>query len=460
MPNRPHPFAALALAAPLAMGGCIEEAVPEGEISLEEAEIFGGGPDSSNPTRNAVVSLSTGCTGTLVAPDVVMTSGHCMPSDPSAPYLENQTWEPLIAPVTVQFGPNPAAPITTATATMVNFVGGDDIALLGLTSGPALTGTPQRVPTSTAIPRAILFEEPQELDENTVLTHAGFGAETSLMNRAIGFSLEYRHFMSRVDPALADNYFCFNDVGGELAGGDSGSPVLIDGITGPVIGVYQGNATCRLVEHASAPTTGENDGAVMTFGHGNPFTPKNDVSLWLKRFTGRSFCASSGSTLSTSDGGAHRRLQSWWSGARLDNFLTTQDGWRGCFTDWDTNFEHSGYDFFEFDGWVANPSLPRPADTVALHLFFNGSSLDNATSTTATPPGAGWSMGPRLGWIWTAPAADRVPLRLWFSSSRQDFLTTTRTTDYSTSGYVRVGPGVGGGGPGVIGFVRTRTSVF
>lgn len=412
--------------------------------------LSGGTLDSTTTIdidRNAVVAVN-GCTGTLVAPDVVLTAGHCMP--PPSPPVTSE-WNTGYD-IDVRFGADPADPDLTVTGTALNAPGNDDIVLVGLTGANLIGG---RVPLTTARPRPIAFDAPAGLTSSSTLWNVGYGNSTALWPRRWGTSTSYRPFRAARDRNIADNYFCFDDVQGNLVPGDSGSPVLWGGLTGPVMGVYQGNATCKSVfEHSSAPTTGENDGAVMTFGRGNTSGPKPDISTWLQRNTGLSYCARTGSMASQSDGGLHQRLQSWWSNTRLDNFLTTQNGWRGCFTDWDRNYAQ-GYDFFRFDGWVASPARTQPAGTVPLYLYWNASSLDNATATTATPLAGGWSRGPLLGYVWTSSGTGRVALRVWYSPSRQDYLTTTNTFDYTGSGYLRVG----GGGTGIIGYVKTASSL-
>ncbi|WP_280152059.1 trypsin-like serine protease [Piscinibacter sp. XHJ-5] len=415
------------------------------------ADLIGGVPDSSTPARNAIVfinSAGAGCTGTLVAPDVVVTSGHCIPTFGRTP-IANGRWERMAPGVSsvVSFGPNPAAPIATAHADWINYSGTDDIVLIGLRA---------RVPASVAVPRKIVYDRPADLDAADYLYHSGYGAGSPV--RQVGYSREYRPFRSLADPAQADNYFCFNDIYGSLGPGDSGSPVLWGGPEGAVMGVYQGTATCKTaLEHPSAPVTGENDGAVMTFGKGNTFGTKVNVSQWLKRNVQRSFCSRNGSTASVSDGGAHVKLMNWWSAARADNFATTQAGWAGCFTDWDYEVDHDGYRYFRHEGWVPSPTRPQPYGTQPLHVWWNSTSRDNATTMSAVPiAGGAWTRGPLLGYVYTSSTRTTglVPLRLWYSSSRQDYLTTTSTVDYTSSGYVRVGTGIGTGGAGVIGYIK------
>lgn len=420
-------------------------------------QLTGGVADASNPTRNAVVYIVTGgagCTGTLVAPDIVMTSGHCVPTLGTTPRAD-RTWEPMTPGVSsvVRFGPNPAAPVATATGNRINYSGTDDIVLIGLTS---------RVPATVAVPRKIHFDAPAGLDGTDFLYNVGYGNGTPV--RQVGYSREYRPFRALRDPSLADNYFCFDDEYGELGLGDSGSPVLWGGPEGKVMGVYQGNATCKVagLEHPSAPFTGENDGAVMTFGKGNPSGPRADIGDWLRHNVLRSFCSRTTSMRSTIDAGRHLKLLNWWSVARVDNFATSQPNWSGCYTDWDFEVDHDGYAYFRNEGWVLNPAFARPAGTVSLYLWWNATTMDNAASTSLVPiVRAGWTRGPLLGYVYSSPVAtaELVALRLWYSATRQDYLTTTNTLDYTSSGYVRVGAGVGGGGAGVVGYVKRQTAV-
>lgn len=414
--------------------------------------------DNDTPTRNAVVKLTVGsrqCTGTLVARDVVLTAAHCIVkagSDQVDPALvpTDGHWHalPAFPAVSIRVGIDPADPILLVTrASHINIAGpNDDVALLAI--APILP--------STAVPRQIAFNEPAGISSTSTLTHSRYGQ--SNQRRALGYSTRYRHFMSLADPAQADNYFCFDDVIGELMGAAEGGPVLWNGPDGAVIGVYQGSTRCNhRDEHPSAPLTDDGDGAVMTFGTGNTFNTRADVRFWLQRYTLRSFCSRTAPMALIRGGLAYARLEHWSSVSRDDHFTTTQPEWRGCYVNADREIQHDGYTYKRLEGWLRAPAGSTPPGMIPVYLWWNESTKDNATSTDAFAiTGAGWVRSlDVLGYAYVSPTARAglIPLRLWYSASRKDYLTTTDSVDYSTLGYARVGPGIGGAGPGVIAFV-------
>jgi hypothetical protein len=134
-------------------------------------------PSGNSPHENAVVWVG-GCTGVLVAPDVVLTAAHCVPipgghDDWS---LQNGNWYPFPNGVSVEirFGPDSFQPVFTAMATWFNDVprtltgGHDDITLLGLD---------RKVPADVAIPREVLVEKPPTLNMQSQIYIYGYGDE-------------------------------------------------------------------------------------------------------------------------------------------------------------------------------------------------------------------------------------------------------------------------------------------
>lgn len=66
--------AAIALALPLFAVACAAEE-PSEEVISSTSEIQGGVAETGHP---AIGLLSSGCTGTLIAPTIVLTAGHCV----------------------------------------------------------------------------------------------------------------------------------------------------------------------------------------------------------------------------------------------------------------------------------------------------------------------------------------------------------------------------------------------
>ncbi|MBL4686315.1 MAG: trypsin-like serine protease [Nannocystaceae bacterium] len=206
--------------------------------------------DADTPVRNAVVLLGNGCTGTLVAPDLVLSVAHCG-------VLENEAyftggWSTLPSPMTVQFGPNRASPIATYSTTEVSapplHTGGgahpnwlDDIVLLRLTAD---------VPPTIAIPRPVYLDRPQPLhpiygSSTETIFQVGYGGNPVGRNRRMMTGGNYRDWLSHpnTNPTDNDNTFIYtSDVlgpgphGTNIENGDSGGPMLLNSEEGFLFG--------------------------------------------------------------------------------------------------------------------------------------------------------------------------------------------------------------------------------
>lgn len=427
-----------------------EEGDEEGVGVASEAILNG----SAESIENAVVQIShrrsSGatmlCTGTLIRPDVVLTNGHCIGDTPMAARSGWVSLPSASGDITIRVGRVGSAPTFTTSTRWITHPpsapdgsGHDDVALIGLTTPvPSAHARWLRVASSAPGTTPIAFQS------TTVGTAIGWGEFYA--GRATGRVSGTMTNLSRPCASQANMRIGTWTPGvGPYVGGDSGSPVLVSvpgsnipGPAGPLVIGVMGNGSCGGAGYLSTMATGS--------------AVKPDIASWLTRAGTRSFCAQRQSMRSAD--WRHRRLNSWWSQVRLDNIATTQSGYEGCYASW-TDVVYSGgpYGFYRHEGWVLDASAPRPAGVVPLYLYWNSSTLDNATSTAAMAPSSPWARGPLLGYVWTTSAPDRLALRLWYHPGRQDYLTTTRTTDLSREGYVRVG------GTGIIGYVRSPSAL-
>ena len=234
--------------------------VPQG--GSEHSSVVGGTsvPVGKWPDAVAVLGSNGSCTGTLVAPDVVVTAGHCSEIHPSQ-----------VIANTVDFTQGGEKVGVTSTTAYPDWQHSYDISVIVLAT-PIANVTPRKLGTSCTFDHFAAA-----MDVHLV----GFGLTAE---DGTGDNTHLNEAMAPVvDPTCMGPYGCVKSIapGGEfVAGGDgtdscfgdSGGPVYLD--------------TPRGVIAVGAVSRGVN-GSAMPCGGGGIYVRTDKVIDWLEQTTGR-----------------------------------------------------------------------------------------------------------------------------------------------------------------------------
>jgi MYXO-CTERM domain-containing protein len=230
-------------------------------LFLSSQSVIGGTPVKPGAWPDAVVVLAqdAACTGTLITPDVVLTAGHCIDTDPVVVIVD-----------TVDYGQPGGEPIRVKAALAYpDWEHAYDVGVVVLEHAASVT---PRVVAAACSARSGLTPGAQvHLVGFGLTTRAGTGNNTRLHEAAI----------SIVDPACSDDPACMPAIspGGEFTAGgrgtdacfgDSGGPVYLDTSTGPaLVGVVS-----RAAVMESQPC-----------GDGGVYVRADRVIAWVQRVT-------------------------------------------------------------------------------------------------------------------------------------------------------------------------------
>jgi uncharacterized protein (TIGR03382 family) len=226
------------------------------------SSVVGGSPAAPGawPDAVAVLSAEAACTGTLITPDVVLTAGHCIDTQPAVVVVD-----------TVDYGKPGGEPIQVrASLAYPGWEGAYDVGVV-LLEHPA-SARPRLVAATCTVSEALVVGTAVHLVGFGLTTAAGTGSNSRLREGEVAI----------IDPACDGDPACNPAVapGGEFTAGgrgvdscfgDSGGPVYLDTPQGPaLVGVVS-----RALGQAGPPC-----------GGGGVYVRADQVLSWVERMTG------------------------------------------------------------------------------------------------------------------------------------------------------------------------------
>jgi secreted trypsin-like serine protease len=234
----------------------------EPATGTKTSAIVGGDdvPAGKWPDTVAVLGTSGTCTGTLIAPDVVLTAGHCADLEPTT-----------VVANTTDYASGGVRVGVTRTVAYPKWESTYDVAVVVLAK-PITAVAPRRIGTSCTY---------QQFRDSTMVRIVGFGA-TNIDGTAT--STKLREAMTAVtDPMCSAESGCNKEVapGGEfVAGGtgnadscfgDSGGPVYLETERGPIVV----GAVSRGVDNSASPC-----------GSGGIYVRTDKIVQWIEETAG------------------------------------------------------------------------------------------------------------------------------------------------------------------------------
>ncbi len=230
-------------------------------VLSSSVSVVGGTPVKPGEWRDAVavLSQSAACTGTLIAPDVVLTAGHCIAADPVAVIVD-----------TVDYGQPGGEPIRVRwSLAYPDWEHAYDVGVVVLEHPAA--ARPRVVAAACSAREGLVAGALVHLVGFGLTSRSGTGQNTRLHEAQIPI----------VDPSCGDDPACMPAIapGGEFTAGgrgsdacfgDSGGPIYLDTAAGPaLIGVVS-----RAVVMGGPPC-----------GGGGIYVRADKVMPWIQRVT-------------------------------------------------------------------------------------------------------------------------------------------------------------------------------
>ncbi|HMO38285.1 MAG TPA: trypsin-like serine protease [Saprospiraceae bacterium] len=403
--------------------------------------------DVSNLINDAVV-LVNDCSGTLIAPNLVITSAHCLTgatADGRANWTPFPVWRPLSQSVRIRVGNDRERDIFTTRSERYTMAGWEDIAILELVEDiPANKAIPARVLTRlpnqantpaspTQITTAVNWLRSQEY----VITGWGGGHRIRRVANASFNVYQFRPF-GDFEPNMMH---LLGANGATLEPGDSGSPAFaMIGRQRYLVGVAQG-------------IQGQGGRYIVTFGVGSTEVQgrmKPDIGVWINNVLYQNRRNRTGRV----------PLFSWYNERRTDNFISSDPRWVGnpdaVLSDPRPDMYHilnqteqQGYKMYRLEGYVFDPRQPQPRNTVPLYSWWNPQRTDNFATTDPRwdmsvasirwagehisngPTRDGYTLYRLEGYIYSPrepQPRNTVPLYSWWNPQRTDNFATTDPT--------------------------------